>query len=337
MDRYSRHVWGQSTGRGTPKLFLAMWFSGKRHPQTASRMTHVWNRHWTGTDGRVGWRALALLLGWGLLMGGGLQPVPAAAQSADRDEGAADEGGLVERYREARLRTLARRQLRQQGRLPPYPLEMLPTPNDSLAPTDPSRIDRASEESSFPLETVRAVRRLETDWFQDRFGETDWAFLGDTPGHTFLDTSRTPDLRARLQGKFGAPTRTLADAPLEKPPKTPIQFEYWFVVNDSIPVQVMDPDGPKGRGLIVAVERSYREQLPALRDTLLVPLRREDRTPHVDYYYDERRERWYRTGFDGQSFFLKQIPGTDVVPGQRAYLDTTQTTESASRPDERSP
>jgi len=300
-------------------------------------MTHVWNRHSTGRDGWFRWEAFALLLSWGILLGSGLWAAPAAAQSADPDEETADEPGLIERYREARLRTLARRQLRQHGRLPAYPLEALPTPTDSLAPTDSTPPRQSSNAPAFPLETVRPVRRLETDWFRNRFGDTHWAFLGDTHGHTFLDTSRTPDLRARLEGKFGAPTRTLADVPLEKPPKTPLQFEYWFVVNDSIPVQVMDPNGPKGRGLIIAVDRSYREQLPALRDALLAPLRHVERMPHADYYYDERRERWYRTGFDGQSFFLKQIPGTDVVPGRRAYLDTTQMREPAPKPDERFP
>ncbi|PSQ98031.1 MAG: hypothetical protein BRD51_03770 [Bacteroidetes bacterium SW_11_64_17] len=281
---------------------------------------------------------LVLLVGWGVLGTVSLGAAPVSAQTTDDDEETTDEPGLIERYQEARLRALVRRHLQQRGRrLPAYPIESLPTPTDSLFETEAGPGSMASDESSFPLEDVRPVRRQEKDWFRDRFADTNWAFLGETTEHTFLDTARTSDLRARLQEEFEAPTWTPADTPLKKPPVEPSQFEYWFVVNDSIPVQVMDPKGPEGRGLIVAVARSHRPQLRSLRDALLTPLRRADRAPHVDYYYNVRRERWYRTGFDGQSFFLEQIPEADVVPGQRAYLDTVRTSGSAPASDESSP
>ena len=266
------------------------------------------------------------LLCVGFFVGGLLGAVPAAAQATDE----AEEPSLIERYREARYRALARRHLRQQGQFPIYPPTPLPTPTDSLCPARPDRGGATAPAPSFPLHDVRPVRRLERSWFQQKFAGTDWSYLGDTAEYTFLDTTRTPTLRARLQAQFGDPTRTLADRPLEKPPEGRAQFEYWFVVNDSIPVQLMDPRGPKGRGLIVATERGYRDRLRALRDTLLAPLQRSEQAPHVDYYYDPRRERWYRTGYDGQSFFLEQIPSTRVVPGQRAYLDTARTSAPSS-------
>jgi hypothetical protein len=253
------------------------------------------------------------------------------AQTPDDGDGA----GLIERYQEARYEALARQQLRREGRLPIYPLQPLPTPTDSLYPT--TREDEPARESSFPLHDVLLVRPLERSWFEERFADAAWAFLGETPQHTFLDTSRTPDLRARLQAHFGDPTRTLVDHPFTKPPTRQAQFEYWFVVNDSIPVQVMDTMGPKGRGLIVAAPRPFRNQLRALRATLLAPLWRSRRSPYVDYYYDDRRERWYRTGYDGQSFFLEQIPDTVVVSGRRAHLNTVRTFQSGPAPDERSP
>jgi hypothetical protein len=181
------------------------------------------------------------------------------------------------------------------------------------------------------------VRHLERGWFQERFADVAWAFLGDTAERTFLDTTRTPALRARLQARFGPPTQTLADAPLDEPPTDQAQFEYWFVVNDSIPVRVMDVLGPKGRGLIVAADRASRERLRALRDTLLAPLRRAETAPHVDYYYDERRERWYRTGFDGQSFFLTPIRRGDIVPGRRPRLDAVRTSEAPASSSPSSP
>jgi len=196
-----------------------------------------------------------------------------------------------------------------------------------VRPTSPSP---NSQFPTFPLHKVRPVRELERGWFRERFAETEWAFLGKTSEYTFLDTTRTPVLRARLQARFGDPTQTLADASLDSLPTNRPQFEYWFVVNDSIPVQVTDGRGPKGRGLIVAADRAYREQLRGLRDTLLAPLGRVEPAPHVDYYYDERRERWYRTGFDGQSFFLTPISRGDIVPGRRPRLDTVRTSNASA-------
>lgn len=266
------------------------------------------------------------LVGWGSLggVGGGLPVAKAQADTAD------EAPGLIERYRQARYRALARRHLQRHGRLPVYPPERLPLPTDSLRPPRSAQSSTADTAPSFPLRDVRRVRRLERDWFRTRFADTHWSFLGETGGYTFLDTTRTPALRARLQATFGAPTQTIADRPLKKPPRRTAQFEYWFVVNDSIPVQVTDPLGPKGRGLIVAAARPYRDRLRALRDTLLAPLRDARRAPYADYYYDEQRERWYRTGFDGQVLFLEQIPGPRVVPGQRAYLDPDRPSRSSA-------
>lgn len=262
---------------------------------------------------------------WGLLMAG--QVGPAAAQTTGA------EGSLIERYQEERYRALARRHLREQGRWPAHPPLQIPTPTDSLRLVRSTRQSSSAQDPTFPLDDVRHVRHLEREWFRERFGDTAWAFLGKTSDYTFLDTTRTPALRARLQARFGDPTQTLADAPLDSLPTDRPQFEYWFVVNDSIPVQVTDGLGPKGRGLIVSADRAYREQLRGLRDTLLAPLRRATLAPHVDYYYDERRERWYRTGFNGRSYFLEPISRGDIIPGRRPRLDTVRTSPaSASSP-----
>ena len=305
------------------------------HDTRAKSMTYALK--WDWQDEEV---LPSILLMYGALLVGSLvgststmAPTSAAAQTPG------DAGGpsLIERYQRARQRALARRHLRQEGRLPVHPPVQVPTPIDSLRPAPSTQAESTEPEPSFPLHDVRPVRRLERNWFREKFADTEWAFLGETSHHAFLDTARTPGLRARLQTAFGDPTQTLVDTPLEMPPDKQAQFEYWFVVNDSIPVQVTDASGPRDRGLIIAVERPFRSQLQALRDTLLAPLRHAERTPYVDYYYDEQRERWYRAGFDGQSFFLKQIPRTNVTPGQRAVLDTTRTSEPSPPSDENSP
>ena len=235
--------------------------NGPEHDTRAESMTHALKWDWQDEDTLPG----ILFVCGALLIGSLVGPTPTRAQTPD------DAGGLslIERYQRARHRALARRHLRQEGHLPVHhPPAQLPTSS--------IQADSAEPEPSFPLHDVRPVWRLERDWFQEKFADTEWAFLGKASHHAFLDTARTLDLWTRLQTAFGDPTRTPADAPLETPPDNQTRFEYWFVVNDSIPVQVTDVRGPRDRGLVVAVERSYRSQLRALRDTLLAPLRTQN-------------------------------------------------------------
>lgn len=288
-------------------------------------MTHTPRRH-LRIEERSG--VVAVLFVFWAVLGWGVAGVGAARAQPTDDDGSS----LVERYRAARRQLLVRRHLRRTGGIPVLPIERLPTPTDSLRPPEPTRQAPADPQPSFPLHDVRTVQRLERDWFRKRFADTEWSFLGATPDHTFFDTTRTRALRARLQAQFGDPTRTLGDASADANRSDRAQFEYWFVVNDSIPVRVMDPRGPRGRGLILSAERSYRDRLQLLRDALLAPLRRSERAPYVDYYYDDRLGRWYRTGFDGRAFFLERISRADVVPGQRAQLDAVNTSPDAASP-----
>ena len=298
----------------------------ERHSSFSPRHDDPSMRHppgWHPNEGSLcGALCAVCLVGWALLTIGGAGRATAQTTGGD--------GSLIERYQDERYRALARRHLRQMGTWPVHPPVQIPTPTDSLRLDRPAPSSPTAQPPSFPLDDVRPVRHLERGWFRERFAEAEGSFLGETADHTFLDTTRTPVLRGRLQAEFGDPTQTLADAPLADPPTDRPQFEYWFVVNDSIPVQVTDGRGPQGRGLIMAADRAYRDQLRGLRDTLLAPLRDERTAPHVDYYYDERRERWYRTGYDGRSFFLTPISRGAIVPGRRPRLDTVRTSEASA-------
>jgi hypothetical protein len=276
----------------------------------------------------------AVVLGALLLVeGGGLRRVQAQAPS----DGRRDSLALVHQYRMARYRLLARR-VAAAGPLRTLPPEPIPTATDTLvgAPPPDTAAAPPTTDPSFSVEDVRAVHHLEKTWFRTRYGGTKWAFLGTGPRLSFLDTTYTRDLRARLQARFGPPTRTPADVNLDAWRQTPDssrdalpQFAYWFVVNDSIPVRVTDVEGPRGRGLIVSADRAYRDRLRALRTALLGSLRREERAPYVDYYYDEATRRWYRVGFDGQAFFRERISRFDIVRGRRPRLDTVRTAPAA--------
>jgi len=262
-----------------------------------------------------------------------------AGSSASRAQTAADSLSLAERYRTVRFQTLVQEYLDGQRTLPIRPPARLPVGPDSALdprePTDSARADSASG-PAFEITSVRRVRDLERSWFRDRYRAVEWSFLGTGLQLTFADTVRTRDLRARLQARFGEPTRTLAEiysnewvrAP-DSTREDPIQFEYWFVVNDSIPVRVSDVSGPGERGGIVSTDRQYREDLAALRTALFRPLRREERAPYVDYYYEPESRRWYRVGYDGRSFFRERISRFDIVPGRRPEVETMRRDSSA--------
>ncbi len=263
------------------------------------------------------WRALlrvvllSLIGGWLL---SSAAPRPAAAQQH-----------LAERYLEARLRLKVNQLLEQRDGvlLPPLPATRLPVAADSLRPDpDPPSPDPSAIPSGLQITERRAVRKLERSWFRSRFGDTKWAFLGAGYYFTPLDTMQTRELRARLEAHFGPPTQTLADYKPAHRPKDLVQFEYWLVANDSIPVIVTDVNGPTDRGIIVSTDQRYRDCLQELRQAVLKPIVESDTlAPYVDYYYDRVSDAWYRTGFDGAHYFLDRVRRRDVTPGRRPWLE----------------
>ena len=124
-----------------------------------------------------------------------------------------------------------------------------------------------------------------------------------------IDTMGTPVLRGRLQAAFGKPTRN-ADA-LRKVGYSGseyVQFEYWLVVNDSIPILAMDIDGPFGTGLLLAGPESHERYLPQIKHDLSERLlARRFSDPYVDYYLSYERDQWYRTGYNGSEYFQRTV------------------------------
>ena len=143
--------------------------------------------------------------------------------------------------------------------------------------------------------------------FLERFREVYWR--ASDPRRLAIDTTATPRVRGLLQSVFGRPTRN-ADA-LRQVGYTGnefVQFEYWFVVNDSIPVLLLDLDGPFGRGLLLAGSDAFADRLPELKadlSRLLFAATGPD--PFVDYYHSYERRQWYRTGYNGTDYFTVPI------------------------------
>lgn len=233
---------------------------------------------------------------------------PASAQS------------LVEMYRSARFRVQAQ-QLERSGQIaPPLPAELLPYVSDSVRSQMAVIFPRVEPEAAAVEEPIRIDRwsltpKLAGSWFEETFKDTRWSYLGSNDLAAY-DTTFTRELRARMEEHFGAPTRTIADRSLDDQVEY-IQFQYWFVLNDSIPMMVMDTNGPFERGVVVATDHVYRDILPDLKRGLLGPLMESrTRAPYVDYYYLEEQNLWFLTGFDGDHFFVNRISRPNLQMGR---------------------
>ncbi|MDX1418745.1 MAG: hypothetical protein R3181_02155 [Rubricoccaceae bacterium] len=158
-----------------------------------------------------------------------------------------------------------------------------------------------------PTLEIETWTKVEPDAQGPFLGEYGEAYWVAAPRLAALDTVGTSQLRARLNGLFGAPTRNAAAAEQEGYAGSEfVQFEYWLVVNDTIPLLVLDRDGPFGRGLILAGDEAYREVLPLLTADLARRLDGARPTPYADYYHAFEQRQWFRTGFDGETYFTEE-------------------------------
>ncbi|MEM1127571.1 MAG: hypothetical protein AAGI71_13040 [Bacteroidota bacterium] len=241
---------------------------------------------------------------------------------------------LIDHYQTSSLRARALAHLQAQGALavdllPPQPIPPrradLQTMLAQIAyiPPAPEPLVIEPERPAALIERVQVIKKLERSWFERSYADVQWAYIGSNY-FTPLDTTRTQVLRARMETHFGPPTRTLAelDADQLRSAREFIQFEYWFVLNDTIPVRIMDVNGPLERGLVFASDQRHRDQLFELRQAFLQDLlNTRPLTPYVDYYYNQVSNAWYRSGYDGERFFLNRIRRPNLTRG-RPWLNT---------------
>lgn len=142
------------------------------------------------------------------------------------------------------------------------------------------------------FEKVTEDRR---EWFMERFKDVKWTGRG-LYNETALDDVQTNEIRARLQTAFGDPTKTLEDLINTEGfrPGQAIQFEYWFTVDDSIPMMVLDVDGPFTSGLVFGGASRYIDLMPQIKRAFaqkLMELNSLDN--YQDYFYSPEREQWF--------------------------------------------
>lgn len=257
----------------------------------------------------------SLLLGLSLPAYGQSQPkqIPVLEQSRY----------LIESYRSALLRETAERVLGPLGtRMEVQPMAPMPLSSAELAaaladlwPEEPAP---EPEKPRFEVQSWEFVKKLGRAWFEQEYDETLWAYVGSNYW-TPVDTMYTWRWRAILEETFGPPTKTLAELDFSREIRLEeyIQFEYWFVLNDSIPLRIMDVNGPFERGLVVSTDQRYRHILFDIRQAFLLDLAISPALkPYADYYYHTELNTWYRTGFDGEAFFLEPISRPNLERGR---------------------
>jgi len=214
------------------------------------------------------------------------------------------------------------------ARMKPRPVDHIPNVSDTVRAWIQSKIPAPPVEPeppppSFPLESLRLIRKLEFQAYDDRFAETEWAFLG-AEGSSRLDTMLTSRIRALMQHHFGDPTRTLAEIgrPDTLRREEVIEFEYWFLLNGDIPFLVVDVNGPWDRGVVVAAEQAWRDDLHLIKTAVLDRLLEDPGpAPFADYYYNFDQGRWYLSGFDGARFFDARIEPPNLRLGRPGVDD----------------
>lgn len=225
---------------------------------------------------------------------------------------------LLDIYREGRVRALS---MSVQGVLLPLrPPENLGRAARDLEhwPTTDSVEIVADPVPQFRVTRFQKVPKLGRAWFRGKFPNTNWVYEGSNRISP-LDTMYTRELRARLQAHFGSPTQTLPDHGFLRTLELDdyIQFEYWFVLNDSIPLVVFDVNGPFERGVVVSTDEHFQDILSAARDAFLRRLIDDPRRePYADYYYEEELQTWFLTGFDGERYFMSAVNPRMVAPGR---------------------
>ena len=171
---------------------------------------------------------------------------------------------------------------------------------------------------TFGITSMRPISKVESVTVESLFKEAEWSFVGSS-SRSMVDTMKTADLRSRLEFHYGAPTRTLSEFgyPDSLRREDIVQFEYWFLVNGTIPVILMDVNGPWDRGIVLAAETKYRQKLELIKSTLLGQLATSSsRKSFIDYYYNFDQGSWYLTGFDGIGFFDKRIKRPNLSLGR---------------------
>jgi hypothetical protein len=167
----------------------------------------------------------------------------------------------------------------------------------------------AMAHAQFEDPEIRKVSASERDAFQHRFADINWSGQG-LYNPTTIDRIPTIELRSRLQAVFGDPTQTIGDLINDNfRPGKAIQFEYWFIVDEQMPLMILDLDGPFENGLVYVGASRYIDLMPQVKRTLNRLLMGDEGDPaeFVDYFFSPERDQWYLVKYEDGEFKRESI------------------------------
>ena len=157
---------------------------------------------------------------------------------------------------------------------------------------------------------IQKVDRSERTQFQQRFEDINWTGQG-LYNPTTIDRIPTIELRSRLQAVFGEPTQKIGDLinTANYRPGKAVQFEYWFIIDEEIPMMVLDLDGPFENGLVYVGASRYIDLMPQVKRTFTRMLMEEGDSlaSYSDYFYSPERDQWYEVSYNDGEFEHEMI------------------------------
>lgn len=167
--------------------------------------------------------------------------------------------------------------------------------------------------AQFEEPKIEKVPHDQRQEFLQRFSDIKWTGQG-LYQQTRIDNMQTNEVRARLQAQYGDPTQTIEDLINTSGfrPAEAIEFEYWFIIDDKIPLMILDIDGPFGDGLVYGGASRYIDLMPQIKRTLSQKLMSVDGpAPFQDYFYSPEREQWFDVRYQNGEFITKKIDSPD--------------------------
>lgn len=170
-------------------------------------------------------------------------------------------------------------------------------------------VNPAFGQLGFSTTDIQKIPYEDYEKFEEQFGDVDWTSSGFDASLP-IDRIPTSELRARLQKVYGDPTFGVEDL-MNQPDFSPskyIQFEYWFIVDDEIPMIVLDVDGPFRSGLIYAGAPQFVDLMPEIKRNFSSELMSVDSlAEYRDYFYVIDEDQWYVVGYEDGEFLREEI------------------------------
>ena len=163
--------------------------------------------------------------------------------------------------------------------------------------------------AQFEDPVIKKVDFADRAQFEQRFSSISWTGQG-LYNPTTIDRIPTVELRSRLQAVFGEPTQTIKDLINNNfRPAKAVQFEYWFIIDDEIPMMILDLDGPFESGLVYVGASRYIDLMPQVKRTLNRMLMNDygELAPFSDYFFSPERDQWYLVEYKDGEFSHETI------------------------------